>query len=134
MADFIRVTLRSLRGHPSGYRIPLNTVQRGAAKDLQVLLQAKPPTEGAEIAKSVHSLLLTVFARAEEEEEGDGGGSQWDCPVQCFLAAYALQENGNFMSPETLTGVLAKFKYLAYTVAISEAKNNSGKHPDKMIG
>jgi len=44
-----------------------------------------------------------------------------DCPIQCYLALRGLREDGNFITPDILTGILAKFKYFCYTCSYLEA-------------
>ena len=57
-------------------------------------------------------------------------------PVWCsvFFTVHAVRKDGSLMTPDAFMGVLAKFKYLSYMVAIYKANQNRHMHLNGMIG
>jgi hypothetical protein len=118
--DFTVATLRCLRGHPSEYLIPLTDVQVGHARRFEQTI-GDPDAEPFE---TLHAFLVSLFEVQPEDvtDDFDDGGRPLTGTLPCYLALKALREDGTFIPPGTYSGFLARFKYLACTVAAIEAR------------
>jgi hypothetical protein len=123
---FFLVTLRSLKGHPSDYEIPLTPPQKQAALSLFEALRLQE--EG--VLQHFHRLSWSLLVHQPETADV----TVWSCPLLCYFAVLALHNDGNFMSPDEYSGHGAKFKYWSNTAAIFEADLRSATHPQGMIG
>jgi hypothetical protein len=65
----------------------------------------------------LHKLSWSLVNPLSEER----GERMSDCPFQCYLALRGLREDGNFITPEVLTGILSKFKYFFYNCSYLQA-------------
>jgi hypothetical protein len=66
--------------------------------------------------------------------DDDAGDNRWSCPVWSWFGLRGFRDDGNFVTPDAVTGWLAKWKYLSYTVAIIEANRTKNSNPRGMIG
>jgi hypothetical protein len=123
---FFLVTLRCLNGHESGYKIPLTTMQKEAAS---LLFQSLLSPEN-DALNCLHRFSWTLLGPQPDTAEV----TNWSCPLLCYFSAFALQKDGNFMSPDEYSGLGAKFKYFCHNTAIVEADLRSLSHPQGMIG
>jgi hypothetical protein len=118
------VILRCMKGHQSGYKMPLTIQQQEVAEELYKVLTLNEPDMSrlsdapAKLTlQHLHLLLWLLW----KEPDSNVSGTQWSLPVTCYIALRALREDGNFISPESLTPLLAKLKYASFTITIVEA-------------
>lgn len=121
--------LRSAKGHASGYSIPLSDIQSAAFQQLyKSLLTHTEPEE--DLVQLYHEFVWSLLIPQPEATVA----AEWICPFLCYLAACALRDDGSFISPDTLSGILCKFKYLCYTAAIVQADLTKIHYERGMIG
>ena len=75
------------------------------------------------VLDSLHKFALSLLV-LQPEPKGYGSRDDtpsWTCPVQCYLAAQGIREDGNFKPPEVLTQLLAKLKYFCRNCALIQA-------------
>jgi hypothetical protein len=120
--------LRCRRGHESNYTIPL-TEHQGAVAD--ILMKALlSQCEIKDIVLPFHNLSWSLAV----VQEGDNTTEEWTHPALCYFAARGLRDDGNFIAPSVLGGLLAKFKYWCNTTALIQAFNTKDRFKDGMIG
>ena len=131
--------LRCHTGHPSGYVIPLTEVQSAKADQLLQSLLCDFTDSECKIQKivvSLHTLSVSLLVPQPDlvqlEPEADKG-QRWSCPVRCYLAAQAIRDDGNFISPDTLTQKLSRLKYFCRTCALVQADRTKDCFPRGMI-
>jgi len=132
---FFRATLRCRAGHPSGYTIPLTEVQAAEADRLSQSLRLSPSDKpegeiAKEILETLHQFSVSLLAPQPEADDL----SAWSCPVRCYLAARAIREDGNFITPNDLSPKLARFKYFCNNCALVQADRMKDSTPNGMIG
>lgn len=125
LEDFLRVTIKILRGHASGIVMPLDEGQKLAGNALiKALGEIKDST------KDLHKFLYPLLVAQPHQRNP----TIWDCPFQNWLAIRALRDDGNFLTPEQTTGILARMKYFIRSSAILEAYERHEDHQQGMIG
>ena len=140
ISGFFRAVLRCHTGHPSGYTIPLTTVQAEEADRLLWSLRLSSEEYKVENTLDLlHQFSVSLLIRQPEPEgslfevEGDGDCSSWSCSVQCYLAVQGIRDDGNFIPPHVLTPQLAKFKYFCRNCALVQAEQTRGLTPGGII-
>jgi len=123
---FFLATLRSLKGHPSNYEIPLTPAQKQVALSFLEALRLQEE----DVLERFHRFSWSLVVPQPETADV----THWSCPLLCYFAALALHKCGNFMPPEEYSGHGAKFKYWCNTTGIFEADVRSATHPQGMIG
>jgi hypothetical protein len=107
----------SCKKHSSGYSLPLSEDDKIRAAKLQAVLKSQSENDedddgdgvricGSEVVDEFHRFIkpfLYPFAGAS--------GSRWDDPLECFIALYALNEDGTFRSADGMTPPFAHFQY-----------------------
>lgn len=126
LEDFLRIVLRTLPGHPSGYVIPLSDKQREAGLRLLRALTSSQAIYNQELHYFLYPLLVAQPRQTNPRI--------WDCPFQNWLAVRGLRDDGNFLTPEQTTGIFARAKYFIRSSAIIEADERHQDHPQGMIG
>jgi len=99
-------------GHASEYTIALTIEQRYAAKELQESLRSQSDAQA-----QLHRFLYIMAAGSSVKSFHD----MWDCPWACYMAAWAAKQDGNFVTAEDYTRVLAKWKYIIRNCGMIEA-------------
>ena len=124
LEDFLRVTIKIFRGHASGIVMPLNEEHKLAGNTLiKALGEIKDST------KDLHKFLCPLLVAQPHQRNP----MIWDCPFKNWLAIWALCDNGNFLTPEQTTGILARMKYLILSFTILEAYERHEDHQQGMI-
>ena len=97
--------LESHKGHPSNYKFPLppNYAERIIALEA-CLTQDTLSCEQIPIFHDFIYPLLSAQPSILEE-------NKWSMVMECWLALYTLQPEGNFCDATQLTGILAKMEY-----------------------
>ena len=62
------------------------------------------------------------------------GQNKWACPVQCFIAALAIQHNQTFMLATEITPYLARLKYAMRSIVYSQCLQDAPHHPEGFAG
>lgn len=97
--------LESHKGHPSNYKytFPPNYVQ--CITELEACLHETSFAEDHILIfhNFIYPLLSAQPSICEE--------NKWSMVLECWLALYALQKEGNFIHATELTGILAKMLY-----------------------
>jgi hypothetical protein len=93
----------------SDYRFPLTTANILAAKNLMAILNGGR----GDVIHALHVFTAPFLSGQDFSANYDYSEySKWNDVIECFLAVYALNEDGNFKSPKDVTGVFAKIEYL----------------------
>lgn len=102
----IQSILLTLNGHSSGYNYPLSANMIAAA---QRLLNGLNTSEGiSSLLPKLHALVYLCFS----PQPALSPYSKWNDVLECFMAIYALKEDGNFENGADLTNFFAILKYL----------------------
>ena len=64
----------------------------------------------------LHKLLLSLILPTL-------GENKFDCPLQCFLAAFNLRQDGQFQKAHLVTSPLAGLKYALRSIILTELLN-----------
>lgn len=127
VGTFLRTILQIMTGVPRlSYHISLTTHQRtlGAA-----LLSELSRGECDQYAmEALHHFLYALYEHQPHEN------THRTCPWTQYLSLRALQDSGNFITPELTTGIFAKIKYMANIIVMVQADLLAPSHPDGMIG
>jgi hypothetical protein len=96
--------LSSHKGHPSKYKFPLppDFTQRIVA--LESCLAGPITTDHLIVFHDFIYPLLSAQSYILEE-------NKWSMVLECWLALYAMELEGNFLNASQLTGILAKMTY-----------------------
>jgi hypothetical protein len=125
---FAQAVLLTLDGHPSGYSFPINSGTKAAGKLL--LAELDKPHSDEQTLELVHQFIYPFLAARDIV----GEYNKWDEVVECFLAIYCLEQDGNFRSAKNTTQLLAILKYLCRGSTLVEATLQAareGKDPLK---
>ena len=97
--------LQAHKGHPTNYKFPLppNHMQHIIALE-SCLSQLIISTDMIPVFHRFIYPLLSAQPSIQEE-------NKWSMVMECWLALYALQPEGNFCDASQLTGTLAKMEY-----------------------
>ena len=125
LEDFLRVSIKTLQGHSSGFVIPFNDKQKLAGN---LLIEALGETKDS--TQELHNFLCPLLIAQPHQTNPQ----IWDCPFQNWLAVCALRNDRNFLTPEQTTGIFARMKYFIRSSAIIEAHERHQDHPQGMIG
>jgi hypothetical protein len=120
--------LLTLDPHPSGYTFPINSTSKAAGK--QLLAELEKPNSDEQTLEVFHQFIYPFLAAREIA----GEYNKWDEVVECFLAIYCLEQDGNFRSARNTTQLLAILKYLCRGSTLVEATLQAikeGKDPLK---
>ena len=121
----IFVILRTVTGHPSKYVIPLSPLQSTAG---QRLLEAlRKPSPLVEVVGSLHELGWCLIRKR------DLATDVGECPFLSYFAARAMRNDGNFITPDVLAGLLAKAKYFCSNCTIIQAERTKHLYSGGMI-
>lgn len=83
-----------------------------------------------ETVNAFHAFLYSLVG-----EPATGSGlDRWKCPLNCYLAIWALREDGGFRSPADYTQVLAKWQYTLRQLHFMEAYQNQEKYNNDIMG
>jgi hypothetical protein len=96
--------LEAHKGHPSNYKFPLPPDFTQHIEALESCL--KNPITADQIPvfhRFIYPLLSAQSSILEEDK--------WTMVLECWLALYALQMEGNFCEASQVTGTLAKMEY-----------------------
>jgi hypothetical protein len=113
-----------MRGHPSGYKIPLTDRQKLLA---ETLLEELGRGVAEKISDALHSLLWDLLLPQRTSFD-------WQSPFWCYFALLSLRDDNGYQIPDVITGWLAKFKYLCRNAAIYEASKNIAKFENGIVG
>jgi hypothetical protein len=113
-----RSVLLTLQNHPSKYRYNLtpNDIQNG--QRLMHMLDSNRPI--SEKIDAFHTFIYPLLSAPVLT----GTYSKWNDVLECFLAIYHIQEDGNFNTVHDVTQILAKFKYHCRGTTLFEAMRN----------
>lgn len=116
--------LQAYKGHPSNYKFPLppNFTERIIA--LENCLTQAITTDSIPIFHEFIYPLLSAQQSILEE-------NKWSMVIECWLALYALQPEGNFCEASYLTGVLAKMEYHCRAVTFYQSYLHREEFPGK---
>ena len=90
----------------------------------------KPEGEIAkEILESLHQFSVSLLAPQPKANDL----SAWSCPIRCYLAAQAVREDRNFVTPDVLLPRLVRFKYFCNNCALIQADRMKDSTPGGMI-
>ncbi len=116
IASLILSAIKSRNGHESGYAIPLNAAMVAAFQPLIAILNA---SEEEEVPQDVlHNVLASLFLI---KNHGRTKQDKWSSPVDSWIAAYMLREDGTFKSATEATQVLAKLMFTTKLTLFVEA-------------
>jgi hypothetical protein len=101
-----KAVLLSLQNHESGYKFPVNDITVATGNNLLAALDNSAAKESGIAA--LHSFVYPFLAAREIE----GQYNKWEEVMECFLAIYFLQADGNFKDAKDVTQPLAILKYL----------------------
>lgn len=125
----------SCKEHSSGYALPLSEEDKIRAVKLQAAL--KHHLENSEDAEDLNDDEGEARVLESELEVVDafhrfikpflypfagGSGSRWDDPLECFIALYALDEDGTFRSADGMSQPFAHLQYLIRCGIFYEAR------------
>jgi len=110
----------SCKEHSSGYSLPLSEEDKIRAVKLQATLKNQIDNdEGGEVREVVDE--FHHFIKPFLYPFAGGSGSRWDDPLECFIALYALNEDGTFKSADGMTQPFAHLQYLMRCAIFYEA-------------
>jgi len=126
----------SCKKHSSGYALPLSEEDKIRAVKLQAALKHHlEDTEDAEylndddegeacVLGSSGLEVIDAFHRFIKPflyPFAGGSGSRWDGPLECFIALYALDEDGTFRSADSMSQPFTHLQYLIRCAIFHEA-------------
>jgi hypothetical protein len=120
--------LLTIEPHPSGYTFPINSTSKASGKLL--LTELEKPHSDKQTVEALHQFLYPFLAARDIV----GEYNKWDEVLECFLAIYCLEHDGNFRSAKNTTQLLAILKYLCRGSTLVEATFRAvkeGKDPFK---
>ncbi len=78
----------------------------------------------------IHQVLISLFL--VKYRDNPEFTDKWEDPVECWIAAYALQEDGSFIKASDYTPLLAKLIYWIRAVIWFEAYREKDAFQGKM--
>jgi hypothetical protein len=122
LAKFLAGCIRSI-GRPHGScRFPLTLEQTELAKRLTLSLQGtgNTPTPGqmGELVENVQKLFFACVTRRGDEV----ADKRFQCPIQCFIAAFSYKVDNTFKTPKDMTGVLSTLHFVLRATALYESE------------
>lgn len=119
--------LQAHKGHPTGYAFPLppNYIQHIEA--LESCLQQTTATN-AHIPIFHDFIYPLLSAQPSIREE-----NKWSMVLECWMALYALQTEGNFSEAKEFTGVLSKMEYSCRAVTFYQGYLHREEFPDESL-
>jgi hypothetical protein len=122
-----RAILLTIQGHASGYQFPLTPESVAVGKSL--LEDLDSDVETATLFPRFHKLIHPCFSA----QNISGEYSKWNEILECFMAIYALKDDGNFENGADLTQFFAKLKYLCRSVQLYASVESIGDFGNDVI-
>lgn len=107
--------LQAHKGHPANYKFPLPPDYAQHITALENCLE-ETPTSSDDILIFHNFIYPLLSAQPSIHEE-----NKWSMVLECWLALYALQLEGNFSDAHEFTGILAKMEYSCRAVTFYQA-------------
>lgn len=104
-----------------GYKFPLTDGDKIRARKLKTALKEKKDAMDA-----LHDFVKPFFYRRDNITDNMEDYSKWDDVIECFMAVYSLQDDGNFQEVHSVTGMFATIHYHIRAAILYEA--NRKKH------
>jgi hypothetical protein len=115
------------KGHPTNYEFPLPPDYTQCITALETCLQEAHISE--EHVVLFHNFIYPLLSSQPSILEED----KWTMVLECWLALYALQIEGNFSDASTLTGVLAKMEYHCRAVTFYQGYLHRTEFPNNSL-
>ena len=118
--------LQAHKGHPSNYVYPLPLDFSKHIIALEECLRNPVTTDSIPVFHDFIYPLLSAQPSILEE-------NKWSMVMECWLALYAMQVEGNFCDPSQLTGILAKMEYHCRAVTFYQGFLNRKNFPKESL-
>lgn len=115
--------LQSWKGHPSQYTFPLPPNFDQYALALEKALVEPLASHHLVI---FHRFVYPLLSLQESIEEDN----KWSMFIECWMALYCLEPEGNFCEAVNFTGILAKLEYICRAVTLYESMEKKSVFPD----
>jgi hypothetical protein len=115
--------LLSHKGHPSKYTFPLPPDFTPRIVALQSCLEGPITVDHLTVFHEFIYPLLSAQSSILEE-------NKWTMVLECWLALYAMQLEGNFLDASQLTGLLAKMTYHCRAVNFYQSYLHRNEFPN----
>ena len=109
--------LQAHKGHSTNYTFPLPPDYIKHVEALEFYLQEASTTITNEHILIFHNFIYPLLSAQQSIHEDN----KWSMVLECWLALYAMQLEGNFCSASELTGILAKMEYSCRAVTFYQA-------------
>lgn len=119
------VAARCLEEQPQPYDIPLTDKQKETLRHFLRALRSC-----GDLESPLEDFLFALC----EQQASNLHLNIWSCPMQCYWAARALRDDGNFIQPDQFTGWLTKTKHLCIVTAALHAINHRSEYSNGLIG
>lgn len=119
--------LQAHKGHPTNYKFPLPPDFTQHIEALESCLEET--TDTRDHLHVFHDFIYPLLSAQQSIHEED----KWSMVLECWLALYTLQIEGNFSDPSELTGILAKLEYSCRAVTFYQAYLYRGDFPDESL-
>jgi hypothetical protein len=119
--------LEAHKDHPTNYKFPLpeHFVEQIIA--LQSCLQEPTPSDNR--IRVIHDFIYPLLSAQPSIHEEN----KWTMVLECWLALYTLQKEGNFSDASELTGILAKLEYSCRAVTFYQGYLHREDFPDQSL-
>src|SRR5271169_1119734 len=111
-----QAVLLTLQNHHSGYQFPLTGAMKMAGKRLISNLSSSATSDNLAIS-ALHTFIYPFFSA----QVAEGEYNKWNEVLECFLAIYCLNPDGNFTEASGVTQLFAILKYLCWGTVLYEA-------------
>ncbi|KAK0472312.1 hypothetical protein IW261DRAFT_1343631, partial [Armillaria novae-zelandiae] len=112
---FIYAIILSRTSSDTDYRFPLLQSDHQNADNLLVAIR-----DGTNQLVSLHQFILPLLS-PRASSSATIQPDKWQLVIECFVAVFCLQSDGQFRKPEHTTQVFAKIKYLVRGTCLFEA-------------
>ncbi|KAK7685124.1 hypothetical protein QCA50_011964 [Cerrena zonata] len=128
VTKFIAFALRTVKGvAKSDYSLPLSDIAKSKALELYAIMERNEKEISA--VDALHQFLLASVATPNPEACSD----RWKCPLTCWIAIWALREDGGFRGPDDYSQVIAKWQYSLRCIYFYEAYQRRDNYSDQKL-
>ncbi|KAF9780644.1 hypothetical protein BJ322DRAFT_1112646 [Thelephora terrestris] len=119
LTRFVAGCIRTHQHPGASCQLPLTTEQQNLTQELcQRINRAQRPQDVTDdLVEGLQSLFFACVTRRSPDAED----KQFQCPVQCFIAAYSYNPDDTFKPPSSMTSLLANWQFLLRATAMYQA-------------